>query len=81
MPIDLRATKVIQPMDSLQPRIPFVVGWSDAVCLKVNSVPHDLVAPRQAGHHVYQLLLCKLSLQVIHDWLMKMPTACSCAEE
>lgn len=57
---DLRTiNKVILPMDSLQPGIPTVVGWSGAACIQVNSLPQDLVAPIQADPHVYQILLYK----------------------
>ena len=41
----------------------------------LKTVSHDLAAPRQAGPQLYQLLL------YIPDWLIKMPTAYSWAEE
>lgn len=52
------------------------MGSPGAACIQMlDTGPQDLVGPPLRDPHVDQLLLVNLALQVIPDWLIKMPTA------
>ena len=59
-----------------------VGGWSSAACIQMlNSVPKIWLLHDEHIFMYTSLCCVNLAPHVIPDWLIKMPTVCSCAEE
>lgn len=51
------------------------MGWFESAVYSNATVSQDLIAPKKGRSSHIPAFVCKLCLQIIPDWLVKMPTA------